>query len=47
MKMTDWSPIETAPKDGTWMLLAGGTTEYRWDGDEPPPMVANDPPTGT
>lgn len=36
----EWKPIETAPKDGTWVLICGGSIPYRWDGDDEPPAVA-------
>lgn len=38
--MSNWRPIETAPKDGTWVLLFGGRISYGWDGDEPPAVVS-------
>lgn len=41
--MTEWQPIETAPKDGTWILLTGGNIE-EWDVDE---EVTNNPPIVT
>ena len=35
----EWQPIETAPKDGTWVLLTGGVIFYGWDGDDFPDCV--------
>lgn len=34
-----WMPIETAPKDGTWVLLTGGSIDYSWDGKTEPKVV--------
>jgi hypothetical protein len=34
-----WQPIETAPRDGSWIALAGGSIEYGWDGNTEPPYV--------
>ena len=36
----EWQPIATAPRDGTWILLAGGGINYGWDGGDAPPCVA-------
>lgn len=40
MLVDAWQPIATAPKDGTWVLLAGGAIRYGWDGNDPPRCVA-------
>jgi hypothetical protein len=37
--MTTWQPIETAPGDKTWILLAGGGIRYGWDGHTQPACV--------
>jgi hypothetical protein len=34
-----WQPIETAPRDGTWILLAGGTIDCGWDSEQRPHCV--------
>lgn len=32
--MNEWQPIETAPKDGSWILLAGGRTDESFHYEE-------------
>jgi hypothetical protein len=39
--MTDWKTIETAPKDGTWVHLAGGTIDYGYDDGNSVPSVVS------
>lgn len=34
-----WQSIETAPTDGTWVILTGGTIIYGWEGNDLPPVV--------
>ena len=34
-----WKPITDAPRDGSWLLLKGGSMDYDWDGESEPPAV--------
>jgi hypothetical protein len=34
-----WRTIDSAPKDGTWVMLTGGEVDYGWDGDTKPEIV--------
>jgi len=38
-RIVAWQPIESAPRDATWVLLCGGTIDYGWDGETQPDMV--------
>ena len=35
-----WRTMESAPKDGTWVLLTGGYIDYGWDGNSQPVVVS-------
>jgi hypothetical protein len=37
--MSEWKDISTAPKDGTWVLISGGSIWYGWSGDTIPTCV--------
>ena len=37
---SEWSPIDTAPEDGTWVMLTGGEADQdHWYGSPSPPQV--------
>ena len=40
LRTTGWRPISEAPRDGSWVLLSGGSIDYGWDGNEPPSVVS-------
>ena len=34
-----WQPIESAPRDGEWIMLGGGKIVYGWYAEQPPLVV--------
>ena len=35
----EWRGIESAPRDGAWIQLAGGTIQYGWEAEHPPAVI--------